>query len=648
MGVTITADGKKDGFALAKEVGASSAVALVVDGSQRDLAYVPPAGAKVEVVQISDDAGREILRHSTAHVLAQAVLRLYPGAKYAIGPPIADGFYYDFDVERPFTPEDLRAIEAEMARIVAANQRFERAEIGRDEALELFADQPYKVEIIQGVAEGAEALEQQGASGEVISVYRNRDPASGEVAFVDLCRGPHLPGTGRIKAFKLLRSAGAYWRGDETKPMLQRIYGTAWESKQALQDHLHRLEEAERRDHRRLGRELELYSWPDEVGSGIALWLPKGGVVRKLLEDLSRELHLERGYEPVYTPHIGKSELWETSGHLGFYRENMFPALEVDNGAYYLKPMNCPFHVLIYRSKTRSYRELPLRLAELGSVYRYERSGVIHGLLRARGFTQDDAHIFCRPDQLVEELVGVIDFLRALYATVGMGPDRVRFSTRPPKSVGSDESWEHAERAIPDALERAGLDYSVDEGDGAFYGPKIDIDVRDAIGRYWQMATIQVDFNLPERFELTYTDERGKRVRPVMVHRALYGSVERFIGVLVEHFAGAFPSWLAPVQAEIIPIASRHEGYAGEVQDALRARRLRAAVDATDDTLGARIRRAQLDKVPYMLVVGDDEAASKTVAVRRRDGKERRGVGLEDFVDELAAEVAERRVAPSL
>ncbi|MGH2694665.1 MAG: aminoacyl--tRNA ligase-related protein, partial [Actinomycetota bacterium] len=372
----ITADGDKDGFALAKEAGASGPVALVVEGAQRDLPFVPPRGAEVEVITHDTDAGREILRHSSAHVLAQAVLRLYPSAKYAIGPPIQDGFYYDFDVERPFTPEDLERIEAEMREIVKANQRFERAELERDEALELFSDQPYKVEIIEGVAEGAEALEQQGAEGEVISVYRNT--SDGEVAFVDLCRGPHVPGTGRIKAFRLLRSAGAYWRGDERRPMLQRIYGTAWESQQALDDYVHRLEEAERRDHRRLGRELELYSWSEEVGPGLALWHPKGAIVRKEMEDLSRQMHIERGYEPVYTPHIGKGLLWETSGHLDFFRENMFPAIEMEGAEYFVKPMNCPFHVLIYRSRTRSYKELPIRLTELGTVYRYERSGTLH------------------------------------------------------------------------------------------------------------------------------------------------------------------------------------------------------------------------------------------------------------------------------
>jgi threonyl-tRNA synthetase len=644
----VTPDGKKDGFALAKEASVAAAVALLVDGAQKDLAHVPDADQDVEVITMAESAGREILRHSAAHVLAQAVLNLYPGARYAIGPPVEDGFYYDFDVERPFTPEDVEEIEAEMRRLVVANQRFERDELERDEALALFADQPYKEEIIRGVADGADALEQQGATGEVISVYRNRSPEGGEVTFVDLCRGPHLPGTGRIKAFKLLRTAGAYWRGDETKPMLQRIYGTAWESKDALNDYLHRLEEAERRDHRRLGRELDLYSWPEEVGAGIAVWHPKGGMLRKQLEDLARELHLERGYQPVYTPHIGKAKLWETSGHLGWYRDNMFPAMEAEGTEYLAKPMNCPFHILIYRSRTRSYRELPIRLSELGTVYRFERSGTLHGLLRARALTQDDSHIFCRPDQVVDELVGVIGFLRDLYGTFGLTPDAVRFSTRPPKSVGTDDEWQRAEAAIPLALERAGLDYRIDEGDGSFYGPKIDIDVRDAIGRYWQLCTIQVDFQMPERFGIEYTDEHGERVRPVMIHRALYGAIERFVGVLVEHFAGAFPTWLSPVQTVVIPIADRHLDYARTVNVRLLERRIRSEVDDSDNTLGAKIRHQQMQKLPYMLIVGDDEAASGTVSLRRRSGEEERGVPVDDFVEKLVVEISERRVEPSL
>jgi threonyl-tRNA synthetase len=648
MTTKVSPDGIKDGFALAKEAAAAAPVILLVDGRQKDLSNVPPDGSEAEVVTATDDLGREVIRHSTSHVMAQAVLNLYPGTKFAIGPPIENGFYYDFDVERPFTPEDLDKIEAEMKNIIKKNQRFEREEVERGEALEIFADQPYKIEVIEGLAQGAEGADKEGADGNVISVYRNRDPGTGDVPYVDLCRGPHLPGTGRIKAFKLLRSSGAYWRGDEKRKMLQRIYGTAWESKDALNEYLHRLEEAERRDHRKLGRELDLYSWPEEVGPGLALWHPKGAMIRKTLEDLSREMHLERGYQPVYTPHLGKSTLWKTSGHLSFYRENMFPPMELEGSEYFAKPMNCAFHVLIYRSKTRSYRELPLRLAELGTVYRYERSGALHGLLRARGLTMDDSHIFCRPDQVVDEMVEVISFFRDLYALFGLGPDAVRFSTRPDKSVGSDELWELAESAIPQALERAGIEYEVDEGDGAFYGPKIDIDVRDAIGRYWQVATIQVDFNHPERFGLEYTDSEGNRVRPVMIHRALFGSVERFAAVLVEHFAGAFPTWLAPVQAAVIPIADRHADAAHSIGRALRAARVRVEVDDSDNTMGSKIRTHQLQKVPYMLVVGDKEMESGTVSVRRRTGEESPGVTVDEFISAIGREVETRALELSI
>ena len=641
MGVAVSPDGHKDGFALAKEASAGGPVALVVDGKQRDLSYVPSEGARVEVVTQDEDLGREIMRHSTAHVLAQAVLRLYPEAKYSIGPPIQDGFYYDFDVDRPFTPDDLEKIEGEMKKIVKENQRFERAEIDRDEGLRLFAEQPYKTEIIEGVDAG-DPTQEEAAEGTVISVYRNT--SNGDEAFIDLCRGPHVPGTGRIKAFRLLRSAGAYWRGDETKPMLQRIYGTAWESKQALEDYLHRLEEAEKRDHRKLGRDLELFFWAPEVGPALPLWQPKGAHVRKELEDLIRQMVLDHGYEPVYTPHIGKGTLWEVSGHLGFYAENMFPPMELDEGDYYVKPMNCPFHILIYGNKTRSYRELPVRLAELGNVYRYERSGVLHGLLRSRSITQDDSHIFCRPDQVVDELVACVDFFRALYANFGMGPDRIDFSTRPEKSVGSDDLWELAEGGIREALEKANLEYVMAEGEGAFYGPKIDIHVQDAIGRMWQMCTIQVDLNLPERFGLEYVDEHGERQRPVMIHRALYGSLERFMGVITEHFAGAFPVWLAPVQAVLIPIADRHSGYAQEVAGRLAEVGVRVDVDDSDNTMKAKIRNQQLHKVPYMLIVGDNEQESETLSVRTRSGDETRGVHVDLFIEDIRAEIAQRRV----
>ena len=642
MSVQVKADGTKDGFTLAKEASAGGPVALVVDGKQRDLAFVPPEGALVEVVTQDTDLGREVMRHSTAHVLAQAVLRLYPEAKYSIGPPIEDGFYYDFDVDRPFTPEDLERIETEMRNILKENQRFEREEIDRERALELFADQPYKLEIIEGVADAGDPTQAEAAEGSVISIYKNSASSDGVVAFVDLCRGPHVPGTGRIKAFKLLRSSGAYWRGDEKKPMLQRIYGTTWESKDALNAYLQRLEEAEKRDHRKLGRDLELFFWAPEVGPGLPLWQPKGAHVRKELEDLIRQMVLDHGYEPVYTPHIGKGTLWEVSGHLGFYRENMFPAMETEEAEYFVKPMNCPFHILIFRNKTRSYRELPVRLAELGNVYRYERSGVLHGLLRSRSITQDDSHIFCRPDQVVDELVACVDFFRALYKPFGLGPDRIDFSTRPAKSVGSDDLWDLAEEGIRAALERANLEYVVADGEGAFYGPKIDIHIRDAIGRMWQMCTIQVDLNLPERFGLEYVDENGERKRPVMIHRALYGALERFMGVITEHFAGAFPTWLAPLQAVVIPIADRHDAYAEQVAAKLRSSGIRVETDLSDNTMGAKIRHHQMQKVPYMLVVGDNEAESSTVSVRRRSGAEERGVAVDAFASKVAEEIAQR------
>jgi threonyl-tRNA synthetase len=587
-------------------------------------------------IDASSDEGRHVLRHSTAHVMAQAVSGLFPGAKYAIGPAIEDGFYYDFDIGRPFTPEDLDAIADKMREIIAAQQPFVREVVSRDEGLRRFAenDQPFKIEIIRGVEEAE-------GGGEEISIYRNN-------GWEDLCLGPHLENTGLIPAFKLMRVAGAYWRGDEHNPMLQRIYGTAWESKEALEQHLQMLEEAERRDHRKLGRDLDLFSWADEVGPGLALWHPKGALVRKTLEDLSREMHLKFGYQPVFTPHLGRATLWEVSGHLGYYRENMFPGMQADDGSEYIaKPMNCPFHILIFRSRTRSYRDLPIRLSELGTVYRYERSGTLHGLLRARGLTQDDSHIFCRPEQVVDELLGVIEFFRALYATVGMGPDRVRFSTRPEKSVGSDQLWDMAQAAIPEALKRAGIEFTVDEGDGTFYGPKIDIDVRDAIGRYWQVATIQVDFNLPERFGLEYTDEDNVHKRPVMIHRALYGSMERFVGVLVEHYAGAFPTWIAPVQTVIVPIADRHAEHATGLAEQLRSRDVRVEVDDSRETMQLKVRNAEVQKVPYILVVGDKEIENATVAVRARGmGKAKFGVAFDDFANEIAAEIAGRELTP--
>jgi threonyl-tRNA synthetase len=593
-------------------------------------------------IRAATPEGRDILRHSTAHVMAQAVTDLFPDAKWAIGPPVEDGFYYDFDVARPFTPEDLAAIEARMRELLAAKQRFVRAEVTRDEALALFAGQPYKREIVERV-EPSEVDLAAGRDEPTFTVYRNVDP-DGTEAWVDLCRGPHLGSTDRIPAFRLMRTAGAYWRGREDQPMLQRIYGTAWESEQALEAHLTMLEEARARDHRRLGRDLELLHLPEELGPGLAIFLPRGAHVRRAMEDWIREETLARGYQPVYTPHIAKEDLWRISGHLQNYAELMFPAMEVEHATYRLKPMNCPFHILAFQSRTRSYRELPLRISELGTVYRFERSGVVNGLLRARGFTQDDSHIFCTPDQVVDEVMACITFARDLYRAFGLGdPSRVAVSTRPPDSLGTDEQWELAERALMEAATRSGFDVEVDEGEGAFYGPKIDIHARDAIGREWQLTTIQVDFNLPERFDVAYVGEDGARHRPFMVHRALFGSIERFFAVLLESTNGAFPLWLAPEQVRVLPVAEDFLAYADEVAAACAAAGLRAEVDAADDTLGARIRRAQTEKVPFTLVVGGDEAEARTVAVRPYRGEQRRGVTLDALVAELVAEAAAGR-----
>lgn len=600
--------------------------------------------ATVELEPISADSGegREILRHSTAHVMAQAVTDLYPDAKWAIGPPVEDGFYYDFDVERPFTPEDLETIEVRMRELLAAKQRFVRAELTREEALELFVDQPYKREVIERV-EPSEVDVAEGREEPTFTIYRNVD-AHGEEAWVDLCRGPHLGSTDRIPAFKLLRTAGAYWRGDETRPMLQRIYGTAWESQAALEAHLTMLEEARARDHRRLGRDLELLHLPEELGPGLAIFLPKGAHVRRQMEDWIREQTLARGYEPVYTPHVAKEDLWRVSGHLEHYADLMFPAMEVDHATYRLKPMNCPFHILAFTSRTRSYRELPLRISELGTVYRFERSGVVNGLLRARGFTQDDSHIFCRTDQVVDEVVACITFARDLYRAFGLGePSRVAVSTRPADSIGTDEQWEQAERALMEAASSSGFTVEVDEGEGAFYGPKIDIHARDAIGREWQLTTIQVDFNLPERFDVTYIAEDGQKHRPFMVHRALFGSIERFFAVLLESTNGAFPLWLAPEQVRVVPVAQDFADYAHVVARRCRDAGLRAEVDAADDSLGARIRSAQTSKVPYTLVVGGDEATAGTVAVRPYRGEQRKDVALDVLVAALVEEAAAGR-----
>ncbi len=630
------------GLDLAQQIGsrlAKAAVAAVVDGEERDLSAPLHDGASVQVVTMDSDAGRHVLRHSTAHVLAQAVLRLFPGAKFTIGPAIEDGFYYDFDLPggKTFSDEDLVRITEEMKQIVKADQPFERSEVDVDAALRLFADQPYKCEIITRVTSGAADGHDAGevSSSGSVSVYRN------SVEFVDLCRGPHVPSTSRLGHFALMKVAGAYWRGNEKGPMLQRIYGTAWESKAALEEHLTRLAEAEKRDHRRLAVEMDLLSFPSELGGGLAVWHPKGAIVRKLMEDYSRARHQSGGYQFVYTPHLANANLFETSGHLDFYKDGMYPPMEMDNGVYYPKPMNCPMHCLIFRERQRSYRELPLRLFELGTVYRYERAGTLHGLLRIRGFTQDDSHIYCTEEHLADEIASLLDFIMSVLRQFGFDEFEFKLSTRDPdKSVGSDEIWEKATAALREAMDRHGVSYTVKEGDAAFYGPKIDIDVRDAIGRKWQLSTIQCDFNLPERFQLEYIGSDNARHRPIMLHRALFGSVERFFGVLLEHYGGAFPTWLAPVQVRVLPVTTAHEAYAAEVADALERRGLRIDVVAADEQLGKRIRTAKMERIPYVLVVGDDDVRDRTVGVNPRGGEVVRGVALGAFVEQVSSEAS--------
>ena len=619
---------------------AKAALAAVVDGAEADLGSPLPDGATVAIITADSDAGRHVLRHSTAHVLAQAVTLLFPGAKFSIGPAIEDGFYYDFDLPggRTFSETDLAAITDKMREIVKADQPFVRSEVGVDEALRLFADQPYKCEIIErvtsGAADGADAGEVGG--GGTISVYRNTD------SFVDLCRGPHVPSTGRLGHFALMKVAGAHWRSSEKGPMLQRIYGTAWETKAALDEHLHRLAEAEKRDHRRLAVEQDLLSFPSELGGGLAVWHPKGAIVRKLMEDYSRERHQNGGYQFVFTPHLANANLFQTSGHLDFYRDGMYPPMEMDNGVYYPKPMNCPMHCLIFAGRGRSYRELPMRLFELGTVYRYERAGTLHGLMRIRGFTQDDSHIYCTEDQLQDEIASLLDFVMSVLRRFGFKDFTANLSTKDPqKYVGDDAIWDKATDALRAALEKYGLDYKIKEGDAAFYGPKIDIDVRDAIGRKWQLSTIQCDFNLPQRFDLEYVGADSQRHRPIMLHRALFGSVERFFGVLLEHYAGALPTWLAPVQVRILPVASAHESYATSVAVRLESEGFRVDVVHADDQLGKRIRNAKLEKIPYVLVVGDDDAANGTVGVNPRGGDVERDVRVDRFVARVAADVAE-------
>jgi threonyl-tRNA synthetase len=651
------------GAQLAASIGpklAQAAIAVVVDGSERDLGSPLPDGARVSVVTPSSPEGRELLRHSTAHVMAQAVTRLWPGARYAIGPAIEDGFYYDFELPggEHFTDEDLARIETAMHEIIAEDQNFVREEHSIGEGLEIFADQPYKREIIEGVGarpaaaagDVPEQLAGEGAGAGGVSIYRNpRSGAGNGPSFIDLCRGPHVPSTKKLGHFKLSKLAAAYWRGDEHRPQLQRIYGTAWESAAALGEYLTRLQEAERRDHRRLGAELDLFHFPPEIGSGLAVFHPKGGLVRKLMEDYSRHEHERNGYDFVYTPHLAKSTLFEISGHLGWYADAMYPPMEMEGATYYPKPMNCPMHILIYKARQRSYRELPLRLFEFGTVYRFERSGVLNGLLRVRGMTQDDAHIFCAREQLEDELASLLAFVLRLLRRFGLTDYEAELSTRPEKFLGSLEEWDRATEALRAAMERAGIEYTVSEGGGAFYAPKIDVHVRDAIGRRWQVSTIQVDFQLPQRFDMEYVGADNGRHQPFMIHRALFGSVERFFAILVEHYAGAFPLWLAPVQAQVLPVRDDHEGYGASVVESLRAAGFRAETWAADEPLGARVRRAKLEKIPYVLVVGDDDVAAGTVGVNSRQSERpERGVKVTDLIERLQAEVGAALAAEEL
>ncbi len=628
---------------LAAQIGprlARDALAAVVNGELTDLATPLAGGATVSIVTPKSDLGREILRHSSAHVLAQAVTRLWPGAKYAIGPAIEDGFYYDFDLPdgAHFSDDDLGRIDEAMRAIVKEDQPFIRSEYSVEEGLQLFKDQPYKLEIINAVNQHATAEdlgEVQSAS--VVSTYSNSP------AFVDLCRGPHVPSTSHLGHFKLTRVAGAYWRGDEKRPQLQRIYGTAFESEEALGAHLHQLAEAELRDHRRLGQELDLFSFPSEIGPGLAVFHPKGGTIRRIMEDYSRARHVAGGYEFVYTPHITKAELFEISGHLQWFAEGMYPPMELDDGQlYYLKPMNCPFHTLIFKSRQRSYRELPLRFFEFGSVYRYEKSGVVHGFTRVRGMTMDDAHIFCTREQMADELKSLLNFVLDLLRDYGLYEFYLELSTRPPgKAVGTDEEWAEATATLAHVADGAGLQLKLDEGGGAFYGPKISVQAKDAIGRTHQLSTIQLDFQTPQRFDASYIGADNARHQPIMIHRALFGSVERFMAVLIEHYAGNMPTWLSPEQVRVLGVRNAHDEYAYDVASALRLEGVRVEVEEASEPLGARIRRAKLEKIPYIVVVGDDDVASGTLGVNARGSNDpERGVSLSEFRGRLLSEIA--------
>jgi threonyl-tRNA synthetase len=636
---------------------AKAAVIAEVNGEERDLATPLADGDEVSIITEDSERGLFTIRHSTAHVLAQAVLDLFPGATFGIGPPVEDGFYYDFELPggAAFVEDDLDRVDARMREIMREAQPFVRDEIPAARAREIFAGHRFKLEIIDDASTDPMSAT---SSAEAVRTYENppatpkdNPPFAGYPGFIDLCRGPHVPDTKQhLGHFKLMRVAGAYWRGDEKNPQLQRIYGTAWPSKQALEDHLHRLEEAAKRDHRKLGVELDLFSFPEELGSGLAVFHPKGGLVRRLMEDYSRQRHEEAGYEFVYSPHITKSTLFETSGHLDWFADGMFPPIHFDDEGgeggqdYYLKPMNCPFHILIFKSRMRSYRELPLRAFEFGTVYRYEKSGVVHGLTRVRGMTQDDAHIFCTKEQMADELVSLLDFVLGLLADYGLTEFYLELSTRPPgKAIGSEEEWEEATEALRRAASTKDLELVMDEGGGAFYGPKISVQTRDAIGRTWQMSTIQVDFQLPQRFGMEYVGADNERHQPIMIHRALFGSIERFFGVLVEHYAGAFPAWLAPEQVRVLPVRSDHHSYAARIVDRLQSDGFRASIAEADEPLGARIRKAKLEKLPYVLVVGDSDVDAGTVGVNKRGSDEpERDVHADVFVDRLHAEVTSK------
>ncbi len=624
-----------------------STIAAKVAGQLKDLAYAVQDGDEVEPVVIGSPDGLDILRHSTAHVMAQAVQQLFPEAKLGIGPPVKDGFYYDFDVEKPFHPDDLKAIEKRMQEIIKRGQKFSRRVVTDDAAREELSGEPYKLELIG--LKGSAATAGEGADVEVgageLTIYDNLDAKSGELCWGDLCRGPHLPSTRMIPAFKIMRSAAAYWRGSEKNPMLQRLYGTAWPSKDELKAHLEFLEEAAKRDHRKLGNELDLFSIPEEIGSGLAVFHPKGGIIRRAMEDYSRRRHEEEGYEFVYTPHATKGKLFEKSGHLDWYADGMYPPMQLDEGVdYYLKPMNCPMHNLIFDARGRSYRELPLRLFEFGTVYRYEKSGVVHGLTRARGFTQDDAHIYCTREQMADELDSTLTFVLNLLRDYGLTDFYLELSTKDPeKFVGSDDAWEEATAVLAAVAEKQGLPLVPDPGGAAFYGPKISVQARDAIGRTWQMSTIQLDFNLPERFDLEYTSADGSRQRPVMIHRALFGSIERFFAVLLEHYAGAMPPWLAPVTVTGIPITDEHVPYLLEVAAELKKRGVRVEVDTSDDRMQKKIRNAQRAKTPFMLIAGNDDVEAGAVSFRYRNGEQKNGVPLAEAVQEIV-DAVERRI----